>query len=962
MEFLRKILPSQGLYVLASFKNGLKRAPVHTYHETVEALHAEAMKEDAAGINVFHANATFATRDGRTQDNAAFVRSLWLDVDVGKANDKNSYTTRAEAMAAIGKMLKDLTLPMPTIVQSGAGYHLYWVLNRDMEPTEWKELATSFSNALTEVGFKEDPSCTKDEARILRPVGSHWYKNEEAREIKLLRDSPVSDVATIEALLAPYKVKTLPARRTGSGLFALSNDLGGGKEYAPSSAYQVIKFCPTLKEVAEKQGDVDEPLWRAMIGVVKACTEGDTLIHEWSKGYAGYNQGETQAKIDAYQKAPTKCETFSSLSSKCNGCKFNGKITSPIQLGIVEEEQQTIEIEAAIPHGETVAKVDQFTLPTGYSWNGTFLTYSFTDGDGVVHAPIPFARQLFTITTRIRTVDGVARAECSRMVYPGVWRKFEIETSLIPQKLALAAALAAHEIYTIGKKGTDMLAEYIVAHLEALRTSGVEAEVYDSFGWHNDMQQFVIGNVALEDGNEREIRMNTDSKNGGKNKVNAKAASSRAGTAQQWTKNVNQLYGMEGAEAAQFIIAASFASSLIEVAGLDGFHGIPISISGLTGSGKTKVCNIANSVWGPASAFQFQAATGMTANSRIALLAQFKNVPVLYDEITGVPFKELAALYYDMSQGSSKQRLKQDGTFAETSHLKWNMIPFITCQNPIESVLAGNPREVLEATALRSFTIDANVDAGWGFPKNLELVEENLNTQYGEVGRVWTAYIIPRREEIKAKLVKFVSKYVPDNLDPSERYYRQLVAFVIFACKLATGLGLIKFDAAVIQAWAENHVDVLRGRRISATYSPEDYLSGFLGSLIGSTIVTDHFGTSDRRLEHTQETIRFAPVARRILKDKPRLIVSRKAFIDHCVVQKIESAWLLRTLKEAGYILENPKVGAPICVTGKMTRLATGTSVQMAPVYALEFNVNKITDSGTLREHLAEVVPIASQE
>ena len=36
----------------------------------------------------------------------------------------------------------------------------------------------------------------------------------------------------------------------------------GPKVYPPSSAERIIKFCPTLRYVAEERGNVEEPLWR----------------------------------------------------------------------------------------------------------------------------------------------------------------------------------------------------------------------------------------------------------------------------------------------------------------------------------------------------------------------------------------------------------------------------------------------------------------------------------------------------------------------------------------------------------------------------------------------------------------------------------------------------------------------------------------------------------------------------
>jgi DNA primase len=171
VPFLSKILPRTGVYVLAEFRNGLKYAPVHHFFNNVEELEAAAIKYDATGVNTFNACASYKTNENRKQDNVGRVRSIWLDIDVGKANDSKSYATRKEALAELLKMCKALGLPAPMMVKSGMGLHVYWVLDRDLTKDEWQTIANAFSNALNSVNFKHDPSRTKDASKC---ASSSW--------------------------------------------------------------------------------------------------------------------------------------------------------------------------------------------------------------------------------------------------------------------------------------------------------------------------------------------------------------------------------------------------------------------------------------------------------------------------------------------------------------------------------------------------------------------------------------------------------------------------------------------------------------------------------------------------------------------------------------------------------------------------------------------------------------------
>ncbi len=341
--FLSKILPRTGVYVLAEFRNGLDKAPKHHFFETVEALDAAAKKYDANEVNVFHACATYKTDANRKQENAGWMRSIWLDIDVGKPNDAKSYVSRKEAKDSLGGMCKKLALPIPMIVKSGMGLHAYWVLDRDLIKDEWQPIVNAFSNALNTVGFKHDPSRTKDSASLLRPVGTHWRKD-GVKTVELIHDAPEYSPDIFDAIVKQYGKASFQKSNVVS-LFEITNDLGAGLEYSESSAYEIVKKCSALNEVAQTRGDVPEPLWRGMIGVVKHTIESEALCHEWSEGDERYSHDETQKKIDGWVGGPTTCQHFSDISDKCKSCKHFGRITSPIQLGYVSEKPEPIEVE-----------------------------------------------------------------------------------------------------------------------------------------------------------------------------------------------------------------------------------------------------------------------------------------------------------------------------------------------------------------------------------------------------------------------------------------------------------------------------------------------------------------------------------------------------------------------------------------------------------------------------------------
>lgn len=958
MEFLSHILPRTGYYVLAEFEQG-KRAPKHNFYSTVEQLEAAVSLKDSRGKTVYHACATYKTDENRKAANAGLMRSLWLDIDVGKANDANSYETKREAMQALGGALIALALPKPTIVSSGKGFHCYFTFDRDITSEEWKPLATAFANALRAVEFKQDPSRTKDAASVLRPVGSTWRKGDEAIEVKLLHTGSDTPVEVLREKLSAFAEAPAPSALPASmaGMFEVSNDLGA-IEYPPSSAYQVIKFCGAMRNAAESGGSVPEPYWRGMLGIVKNCIEGDDLCHEWSSGYSGYNRGDTQRKIDGWTSGPTTCSYFSEHSSHCVECKFNGKIKSPIQLGIPEEET-TKEVEVEVPAEDpAVEEPRAISMPQGFNWDGEHMGMAVRNADGVVEY-VPFCRQLVVFSTRNKDeTEGTYEYRVMRQVKRNDWREFAVPGADISCKPALIKLLGSFEVVSCGAKGDDILHKYFRESMDLARKTMAENTIFNTLGWYDSNKTFVLGQVAVTANGIEKANLREGSTHIRHDDVQPSDA---RGDVETWAMVVNQLFNVPHAEAAQFVICNAFASPLIDMMKIPNWHGIPVGLSGKSGKGKTSVCNVGLSVFGPHTAYSFQSnSSGTTDQARIAMYSKYKNLPILQDEITELNSESAAALLYAAANGRGKVRLNVEGNISKQSMSRWAMSSYITCQNSIPNMLAAAKASVTEATSLRCFSIDIDSDPGWNFVDDEQLLVSLLSDNYGVVGQKYLQFLIKNRDEITKRAVKYVMEFAPDSIEVNERYYRRLVATVLFAAKLATALGIIEFDLGKMRAWAERNILALRNNRAASAYTPEEFLNELLGSLHGRTIVTKDIRDARHDAPETSiEDLRFGASARRTTNPaRQRLIVSSMYITEWLKENRIDKAWFLDGLKESGFILSKDAIG-DTALTGDGFRLGTGTTHATAKVRVVEFDCSKL--SGQANTPVSNVVKLATK-
>ncbi len=113
-----------------------------------------------------------------------------MDLDVEPGNPKK-FESQEAALDGLVDFCRTTSLPMPMVVSSGGGIHVYWTLDHEILPETWRQTAEGLKALCVHHKFKADGACTSDPARVLRPVGTANRKNVNApRWVELIADAP----------------------------------------------------------------------------------------------------------------------------------------------------------------------------------------------------------------------------------------------------------------------------------------------------------------------------------------------------------------------------------------------------------------------------------------------------------------------------------------------------------------------------------------------------------------------------------------------------------------------------------------------------------------------------------------------------------------------------------------------------------------------------------------------------
>lgn len=816
LNFLQRVLPSEGFFVTTVINpDGNKQG----FFSTVEELAKATVGLDQRGNNTYFAISTFLEKGSRKQENVRATKVLALDVDCG---DTKPFPSWKEGLKALGKFVKDADLPKPMIVHSGNGLHVYWVLDRELPPTEWKPLAEALKAATAAHKFDVDAGLTANSALVLRPVGTHNPKN--GKEVALLLDAEPTTVAKMQVALADHFMSRRPRTTTSK----LSEALAVENTSPPANALLVSTKCLQISWAIKNQADVPEPMWYGLLGVAAYTTDPSATAIAWSEQHPSFDPDETIRKMEQWKRTttgPTTCAKFNTdRPDGCKGCKFKDKIGSPIRLGIQY-------LEVAPPADAIDPASTEIPVPKPYkrTADGIKLTIDDTDVDVCKFDlyPVSYGR------------DESLGYETVRYHWkrPHVgWQELILRQAFLAEgSREFAGAIADQGIVLNGKHQTGYFQHMLRSYMEELRQRRTMTNLYATMGWKNNYSEFVIGSTIFRrspDGSVTEDSVTLAS-------VNSKLSHDlyeTSGDLQAWTE-FSKLTEKAGLDTHMFALCVSLSSPLYAFTGL---KGLTISLYGPTGGGKTLAQLWMQSVWGNPDKLHF--AAKFTQNTLFSRMGLYSNMPMTIDEATMMQDKDVGDFLYWVSQGRDKARLNRN---AEEKDAKTFAIPVTVSTN--KSMASKLISSGMDTDAQMARLLEVSVRPSPLFIKDSEAgrkINEFLLNNYGHTGREFIKKLmelgpVATRTIIAEATSTFHSRY-KCKFSGEERYWEQALILADLAGKLATDWGLIKFDYTKGIEWVLAQMGAIRRTVAENKSDAFDIIGEYLNETASNALTVFH--------------------------------------------------------------------------------------------------------------------------
>lgn len=850
-QFLEHILPRQGVYMAVGINSAGRLA--HIGCATIDEMVAKLKWLEANGCSTYHACASYnqspyfdenrGRRVCRVKENWCNARALWVDIDCGetKAAEGKGYATQQDAFKAIADFVKTYGFPKPTLVSSGYGVHVYFTLDSDLGPGDWVPMAQTLKDLLVKHGVLADPSRTADFASILRPAGMTNAKDPtNPKQVKVLC---VGHTCTSQGMkehlnkLAQEvlgKLPAIPEYLKGGEVKEIK--VGEYQEYK-CSAKLCADSCRQVAAMRDTLGDVDYEHWRGVIGLIKFCEEGIELAHEWTakRAETGHTNLDVDTRYNTWESAPPTCEFFTKCNPDgCEGCQFKGKINTPLVLGRIQETQEPVVMPEPVP--ETDEMPDEPFIPQSFVWkDGKFMRY-VKNKDGILEART-FCNTYFYVVRPIVNEEDDYEFLIQWYDQRNRPHQFQLPSEVIGtggQKLA--AALGAKSITPANDStGLKDMTAYLRESVLGVMKNADTVRTVTSYGWQSD-NSFVIGDRQYSpDGEMRRVLLS------GTAKDKASAFPDPIGTLEGYAESLNWLYNREGMEPLQYAICSLWGSLLTPFCDAV-YRGIPCVLTGASsGKGKTTSALVGLYCLGDAGQMVVASKEGATHNARMQLLGAFKNLPILFDEMTNMPPNELSALAYSLATGVDRARMQASGGITKMARqLQWSSQCMMTGNTHMTAGLISTGNTEAEAMRLFEIRIDT-YDVPTLDPLEVAGHVTELANHMGTAGEAFIKYLVAHRSELAgriknvAKRPGFSQKLV---IDSKYRFYRYHLACTLTAAEIMKELGVIDFDMTKLFDFAMHAVESLCEEVVQNAPKGKDLIVQLLSDISAHTLMT----------------------------------------------------------------------------------------------------------------------------
>jgi len=726
-DFLSSVLPSQGTYCTVGIRGGLVK---QNFHATIDDVDAVSTGLVNSGVDAYFALATFNDGSSRKAENAAFLRSFFLDLDCGTGKP---YADQADAAQALRSFILTTQLPEPTVVNSGGGLHVYWPLTEDVPVDVWLGHAKSLKRLCAQHNLHADPAVTADCVRILRTPGTSNFKNSLSRPVQIIHSGQPTALDAFVALLPPAPVDLSAAKAFGTD--AVTSDLAGG-EY-PKTKFQVIvsksskgEGCEQIKHALVNAATLEEPLWRGALSIAYRCEDGAKAIHRLSRDHPGYTVEDTEAKA-ADTKGPYTCEWYrDNYGERCKGCAFKG--ISPISLGKYIEEAEVVDGAYLIEKPEdahsaaVTMRIPEYPFPyfRGIK-GGVFMKKEDSDGNP---GEIEIYKQDLYITERFFDSDESGNGDGEmiginlHLPHDGV-RRFFTTTQDVFTTDKLRGLLVKNGVVAYGKT-IDAIMAYFASSIRRLQSQVAANKTRNQMGWTPDNQGFVVGELEY-------TATGT--------KLAPPASSTRqlaayfkpTGTLDAW-KSMANFYNRPGLEVHALTLFCGFGSPLLRFIGGTVVKGVLVHLkSNGSGSGKSTAQMMVNSIFGHPD--KLLSKQDDTYASKIHMLGMLNNIANTIDEITNEVAENLSALAYGVVNGRGKNRMN-----SQTNTLRLNFTTW--CGITITSANASVVDKLMQLKATSNGELSRTIEMS--VPRYTGATKEEIDAVFSQLERNFGVWVL----------------------------------------------------------------------------------------------------------------------------------------------------------------------------------------------------------------------------
>jgi hypothetical protein len=794
IKTLEKILPSEGHYCLVGLKTGV--SPRQSFHDTLEELQVGAENLLADLFNVYYGCATFENKSSRTQENAKWFKSFWLDLDCGKGKP---FANQGEALLALKKFCESNRLPAPTLISSGRGIHTYWTLLEAISQEQWKPTADRLKALCKECGFEADPAVTADCARILRVPDTLNFKDEPPQKVLVLREGKDVDFVKLSNMLG-----TSPA--TGDKPFVFPPETQRILDDRQNKFSNLIdkikrnKGCAQIENILENQQSIEYNLWRAGLSIAANCVDGEAYIHKMSEDHPDYTPEETQKKIEDLIDKPYRCSTFEEYAPNlCDGCTHKGVVNSPIAL--------CKEVKKAEPEQNNLPE-----LPFPYFISKEGSIYKTTDDEEKPDVLV-YAHSL-RVTKRLKDKESGELVFVRLKLPKDEAEEFMIPLSTVTSKEELRKFLSAKGVVVM-PKAFDQIMMYLIVCINNQQYSN-EAEIMRrQFGWTSDNSAFILGDKEIS---AKAIRYSPPSE------ITERLCEylKPTGSLDEW-KEVVSIYDMPNFEPHAFGFFTAFGAPLIKHLG---YNGAMINlINSSSGTGKSTILKMCNSVYGHPSKLLAQETD--TFAHKMNRLGIMNNLPYTIDEITNMPPERLSTLIYGVSQGEGPGRMQSQNNIERRNDTSWALIALASSNSSIAEKL-GLIKSFADGEIMR--LLEYRIDQTDNLTKSQanKLFEGKLLSNYGVAGEPYIQYITQNLPKVIDVAQRFQERLDRDaGLDARERFWSAVISCNITGAYIAKALNLIDLDIDRVYRWATSELVPILRDQIS---EPEIDFIGVLGA------------------------------------------------------------------------------------------------------------------------------------